>query len=289
MKLINQSVNLINQDEDIFKQIEYAARTCYKSEDKITEDSSTKFVNNLMKRGHLAMLEHGTVYMSCNQDNDDFLEIANSPYSYLVVDDGNMYVTTNLRVIYELFPPERHEEILNKFRCLPTKYHQRRLQFKIITSIGVARELCRHRVFSFAQESTRYCNYSKDKFGNELTFIKPYYLDLNTSKYGFCTINGETYIEGDGYLKPIDNTEPDNIFIKDCLQTEENYFALINSGKAPQEARDVLSLALKTEMVMTGFVDDWIEFIHKRFYETTGQVVESMKELSGMINEYLQI
>lgn len=284
MKLIEQSVELIPENENIYKQIEFAARTCYKSEDKITEDSAIKFVDNLIKRGHLAMLEHGTVYMFCNQDKGDFIEIANSPYSYLVINDGNMYVTTNLRVIYELFP-DRYTEIISEFGCSPTKYHQRRLQFKIITSIAVGRELLRHRVFSPAQESTRWCNYSKNKFGNQLTFIKPYFLDLNTGKYGFCIMDGETYIEGDGYIKPICNKEVDNIFIKSCLQTEQNYFDLINSGKTPQEAREVLSLSLKSEVVMTGFVDDWKQFINIRYHEVTGPVVKSMKEIASMIND----
>lgn len=284
MKLIEQSVELIPENKNIYKQIEFAARTCYKSEDKITEDSAIKFVDNLIKRGHLAMLEHGTVYMFCDQDSDDFLEIANSSYSYLVVNDGNMYVTTNLRVIYELFP-DKYTEIISKFGCSPTKYHQRRLQFKIITSIAVGRELLRHRVFSPAQESTRWCNYSKNKFGNQLTFIKPYFLDLNTGKYGFCIMDGETYIEGDGYIKPLCNKEVDNIFIKSCLQTEQNYFDLISSGKTPQEAREVLSLPLKSEVVMTGFVDDWKRFIDVRYHEVTGPVVKSMKEIASMIND----
>lgn len=150
------------------KRIELAARTCYKSEDKIDEsgESAKKLVRALISSGHEAMLEHGdmTVGFVCDR--------------------------------------------------------------------GVSHELVRHRVASFAQESTRYCNYSKDKFGNELTFILPQGLDASDA-------------------------------ISDWRETmqmcEETYLRMIAKGVKPEVARSVLPNSLKTEIVVTA---NWREWRH---------------------------
>ena len=116
--------------------------------------------------------------------------------------------------------------------------HNPRCSFRIICSIGIARELCRHRVFSFAQESTRYCNYGKKKFGG-ISFIEPYWYK-------------DTYKET-------------RVFFLDSLtNAEESYQALLNSGLKPQDAREVLPLATKTELVMTGTVSQWKELLKLR-------------------------
>ena len=101
------------------------------------------------------------------------------------------------------------------------------------------------RVFSVAQESTRYCNYSKDKFSNELTFIEPLWYN---SKHSI--------ISGD--------LTPDTIFDNSCITAERNYKYLIEHGWKPQQARAVLPNALKTELVMTGFISDWEHFFGLR-------------------------
>lgn len=108
------------------------------------------------------------------------------------------------------------------------------------------------RVFSFAQESTRYCNYSKDKFGNELTFVFPIWMDEELLK---------SY--GEYHTIPRSAT-PESIFIAGLNNAEKDYLALINLGWKPQEARAVLPTALKTELVMTGFVSDWKHFFELR-------------------------
>ena len=147
MKLINPSVELITQTpglEGIYKQVERVGRVCYKSEDKITEDSAKPFVDRMIKMQHYAMLEHGTVYLAAPYNNEDLLfwKVANSPYSKGVCDDKSnlLCLTTNLRVIAEL----NAWEVIDKYLCEPTESHAKRICLKFITSIGVSRECNRH-------------------------------------------------------------------------------------------------------------------------------------------------
>lgn len=124
-------------------------------------------------------------------------------------------------------------------------------------------EFVRHRVFSFAQESTRYCNYSKDKFGNELTFIIPCWMNIPTNcQYSLFENTGAYMIRcsEEGY----EGSSGANCFLHACLKSEQDYIFLLNSGWKPQQARAVLPNALKTELVMTGFVSDWEHFFGLR-------------------------
>ena len=273
MKLINPSVELITQTpglEGIYKQVERVGRVCYKSEDKITEDSAKPFVERMTKMQHYAMLEHGTVYLAAPYDNEDLLfwKVANSPYSKGVCDDKSnlLCLTTNLRVIAEL----NVWEVIDKYLCEPTETHVKRITTHFICDNGVAREFCRHRVFSFAQESTRYCNYSKDKFNNGLTFIKPIWFKKEVN-------------DDDQTLKD----ECSDAFIANCCNTEDIYLELIERGATPQEARDVLPLSLKTELVMTGFESDYKHFFDLRFRGTTGAPHPMAYKLSSMAHDLI--
>lgn len=177
MKIIKPKVEFISpiDGQTILKHIEQCGRVCYKSEDKITEDSAEKFVANIIKRGHEAVLEH---------------------YSFTV-----------------------------KFTC----------------DRGVSHEIVRHRLAAYCQESTRYCNYSKDGFGNEITVIEPCYLDkcgLDLAKY-------------DSWKRA-------------CEDAEVAYFRLLNQDCTPQEARAVLPNSLKTEVVMTADLREWRHFFKLR-------------------------
>lgn len=249
MKLIESKVELI-EEKDPYKMIEIAGRTCYKSEDKMTEDSAKEFVDRMIKSGHWAMLEHGTVYLKIEKDGSHmppamlyWREGKNHKYSRVNVagDAGTLYITTNMRVLVE---NNRLDDL--QYQCEPTEHHEKRITAKFICDRGVSHEFVRHRVFSFAQESTRYCNYSKDKFGNELTFIKPSW-DYNLA----ANFNGVAILEGD-------------IFEQSLVQAEKTYFKLIDIGWRPQQARQVLPNALKTELVMTGFESDWEHFFELR-------------------------
>lgn len=267
MKLINPSVELITQTpglEGIYKQVERVGRVCYKSENKITEDSAKPFVERMIKSQHLAMLEHGTVYLAAPYNNEDLLfwKVANNPYSKGVCDDKSnlLCLTTNLRVIAEL----NAWEVIDKYLCEPTETHAKRICLKFITSIGVSREFNRHRV-SIAEQSTRYCNYAKDKFGGEVTFVKPYWP---------LTSMVEEDVNGDTFIEALENAE-------------STYLYLIENGWQPQQAREVLPLATATEVVYTAFEDDWRHFFSLRYRETTGKVHPNALQVATMAHDLI--
>jgi thymidylate synthase (FAD) len=281
MKLIKPSFEIWEQPsglEGVYKQIERAGRICYKSEDKITEDSAKSFVDRMIKSGHGAMLEHGTVYLKVFNviENSELIDKYKSN-KYSVVKEGTevynchgdiLYgsckcITTNYRVLVE----NGWLDDL-KYICKPTEFHEKRITVHFVCDRGVSHEFVRHRVMSFAQESTRYCNYSKDKFGNELTFIQPCWLDDERLKlYG-------------PYHTVIRDKSLESIFIASLNNAEKDYIDLIDLGWKPQEARAVLPNSLKTELVVTGFVSDWNHFFDLRARGTTGAPHPQAKELA---------
>lgn len=271
--------------EGVYKQIEKVGRVCYKSEDKITKDSAKPFVDRMIKSGHGAMLEHGTVYLAMPMETilpieaNSWGKYTRNPYSkgFKVCEvDGQrrVAVTTNLRVLIE---NGWFDDL--KYICEPTEFHEKRVTVHFVCDRGVSHEFVRHRVMSFAQESTRYCNYSKDKFGNELTFIKPCWLDIPTGQYVYwdgdwCDINKMKIQLPEGEHKDID------AFLWTLNNAETHYTLLINSGWKPQEARAVLPNSLKTELVVTGFTSDWNHFFDLRARGTTGAPHPQAKELA---------
>lgn len=281
MKLIKPSFEIWEQPsglEGVYKQIERVGRVCYKSEDKITEDSAKPFVDRMIKSGHGAMLEHGTVYLKVFNviENSELIDKYKSN-KYSVVKEGTevynchgdiLYgsckcITTNYRVLVE----NGWLDDL-KYICKPTEFHEKRITVHFVCDRGVSHEFVRHRVMSFAQESTRYCNYSKDKFGNELTFIQPCWLDDERLKlYG-------------PYHTVIRDKSLESIFIASLNNAEKDYIDLIDLGWKPQEARAVLPNSLKTELVVTGFTSDWNHFFDLRAGGTTGAPHPQAKELA---------
>jgi thymidylate synthase (FAD) len=280
MILIKPSFEIIEQEpefEGVLKQIEKVGRTCYKSEDKIKEGSAKKFVDMLTTNCHGAMLEHGTVYFKVLLNNELVLEDAygennsasaynryiNNKYSKVncrdglenvfitdTVEPGYAYITTNYRVLVE----NGWLDDL-KYQCEPTEYHAKRVTVKFVTDQGVLREFTRHRVFSFAVESTRYCNYGKDKFGNEVSFIIPTWCNgiEEGEDYDFNGINNRMT------LMPTELS-----FLRSLRESENTYMRLLDMGWKPEQARNVLPLATKCEMIMTGFIEDWEHFFELR-------------------------
>ena len=269
MKLIKQSFQFVNQKgftlKDIYKHIEYCARISYKSQDRITDTSYEKFVNMLESRGHDRPLEFGTVYLTLRGDDTDALRnifiYAENPWTKIrkqVIKaeyDPNIrvvlnYVTTNYRVIVE-----NHLEEDLKYLCEPTEYHYKRYTAHMILDRGVMDEFRTHVGLSHLAESTRYCNYSKDKFGNEITFIKPCWCNIPEGDYGT-----PDYIPD--RLPRIGATESGLI---DALQyAEYYYFFLLSEGWTPQQARSVLPLGIKSELISCGFKDAWENFFYRR-------------------------
>lgn len=259
--------------EGVYKQVELAGRTAYKSEDKITDVSAEKFVKMLMNKKHGAALEHGTVYLKyrCKWEGDNLTEFyERNPYSSVIAkpnkDDyengwamSTFYITTNYRVIVE---HNRSKDL--QYLSNPCKYHERRYTFKFILSRGIANEFVRHRVFSFLQESTRYCNYSKDKFGG-VSFISSVECPLEIGEY-ILSDNMDIVKDGNIYIhnkEPKDFSQEEAMFYAYCT-SELLYLSLLDKGMKPQIARDVLPLGLKTELIMTGTKKQWEEFINLR-------------------------
>lgn len=263
MKIIQPSFSIMEQGsgvDGIYKQIELAGRTCYKSEDRITETSAKAFVERMIVSKHTAMLEHGTVYLAFSiapmytMAANGWGKYIKNPYSrdcdICVIDGVDMVaITTNYRVLVENGWLEDLQ-----YLCEPTINHEQRVTVHFVCDRAIANEFVRHRVFSFAQESTRYCNYSKDKFDKELTFIAPSWFkeEVSYEKGGLEDANSQ-------------------IFVESCELAEKNYLDMLEFGGAkPQDARAILPLSLKTELIMTGFVSDWKHFFDLRALGTTG-------------------
>ena len=158
------------------------------------------------------------------------------------------------------------DESAEKFvRTLVKNGHEAMLEHASMSVIftvdrGVSHELVRHRLASFAQESTRYCNYSKDKFGNEITVIRPWYLDSSSGAY--------------------------NSWVREMNEAEKAYFAMLNQGCTPQEARAVLPNSLKTEIGMTTNMREWRNVLKLRAAGTTGKPHPQMLEVMvPLLNE----
>lgn len=258
MRLIKPSFEIIEQKpglDGLLQHIERCGRTCYKSEDKITEKSAPKFVDMLVKRGHTAMVEHGTVYLTLDMSSrNKYFKYCTNKYSNAIstgeAEAGTWvgYVTTNYRVLLQ-------EGWLSDLEYItePTK-HIRRITVKFVCDRGVSHEFVRHRVFSFAQESTRYCNYSKDKFGKECTFIIPCWLGLPEGSVSSPEIPTFRERHGDAV----------GIFLNNLYWAEANYFDLLEQGWIAQQARAVLPNSLKTELIMTGTIAQWEGFFKLR-------------------------
>lgn len=174
MKVIKSRFEIIDDVDGnrMLKRIEQAGRVCYKSEERITEDSARKFVKNILKSGHESVIEH------------------------------------------------------------------EKITVRIICDRGVSHEIVRHRIASYSQESTRYCNYNQDRFGKELTFIQPLFWDENTEEY--------------------------KIWLRTMQMIEDNYNELIEKGVQPQEARSILPNSLKTEIIVTMNLREWRHFFKLR-------------------------
>lgn len=252
MKLIKNKVEKLEQKHDllgVYEQIEIAGRTAYKSLDKIEYDENGRsktakaFVDKMIKLGHGSPLEHGTVYLSVPINIDVAGNYLDNQYaSCKLITQSNKYdncwaITTNYRVIVEnnLF-----DDL--KYICEPTEYHTLRYTFRLTCARVQADSFVRHRVFSFLMESTRYCNYNDGKFDGKITVVEP------TNWDDFSAVQ-------------------QNLFFGSWDYSQHNYMMLIKIGVKPEDARDVLPLQLKTELIMTGTTSQWNKFFKLRISE----------------------
>lgn len=262
MKLIKQSFEFINQTDfslvGIKKHIERCARVSYKSEDKITDTSYEKFVNMLESRGHDRPLEFGTVHLKLTIDALDLFhetvttsKVFNNQWIQWNIEEDSedneyyAYMTTNYRYYLVLL-----NEAFWLFKYLDSndsEYYPKRYTVHMILDRGVMDEFRTHVGLSHLAESTRYCNYSKDKFNNEVTFIKPCWVNISTTDKAVydASNNGDYFIQ--------------------ALEDAENwYLSLLKEGWTPQQARSVLPLGIKSELISCGFEDSWENFFKRR-------------------------
>jgi hypothetical protein len=324
MKIVKQEAHLLDTTGMTqYQIIERVGRTCYKSEDKITDESAKKFVASLVKSGHHAMIEFGYIYLKITEiDFCEWFEIAKHDRIHMI----GQYVVGNMRTFYDWYKGlltgewmfdsyDPQEEFIDLLHVLSVKYpevykdlydqiHKEyeywfddsdtpspdEVSYPFIimepeefykdydhmsgnmpvlkkyikphimmftTSRAIALELCRHRdCVSFAMESTRYCNYSKGKFGSEITVIEPMF-EPGSDKY--------------------------QIWYDGCLRDEEDYFKLLNLGATPQEARGKLPNDLKADLWMGAFEDEWQHIINLRYHGTTGAPHPQCKDLIGLV------
>lgn len=245
MRLIEPEVEEIKQEpglEGIYKQIAIAGRICYAS-DKI--DGNKEFVERCIKMGHGRPLEFGTVYLQVPSNYDTIiLFYYKNHWSKVNELNGFAYITTNYRVLVEnnrLFD-------LN-YICELTEYHYIRRTFYWTISRGIADEFRTHCALSSLMQSTRYCDYSKNKFNNELTFIRPYW--ISSCEYENCSSNERRFFAG-------------------LNRIEYDYLKFRKLGYKPEQAREILPLSIKTEFIQCGFESDWEHFFDLRMRGTTG-------------------
>lgn len=318
MKIIKQAAEYLDISKmSPYQVIERVGRTCYKSEDKITEDSAAKFVSSLVKSGHHAMIEFGYIYMKITDiDFCEFFQACKPHYIRMVGEyavgsfrafydwfdawlngkfmismddfDGFMDLIWCLKRVYPQVFKDLYDAIEKKYDddfvetdddispvdiVYPFKFfcredfinelHSDKIfdtgiieliphVVKFTTDRGISHELIRHRLCSFAQESTRYCNYTKGKFGGEITVIEPLFVP-DSAQY--------------------------KIWLDSCMRAETDYFNLIDLGATPQEARDVLPNGLKTDIWVGAFEDEWQHIINLRMHGTTGAPHPKIKSL----------
>lgn len=273
MKLINPSWEIIEQKpglEGIYEQIELAGRTCYKSTRK--EGTTAKdFVDRMIASQHYAMLEHGTIYLTvpynsiieyADSQNPYYRDILCNPWIKYVIDYENdvVYISSNYRWIIE-----NNLENWLQYLCEPTKFHEKRVTVRFTTNIGVSREFNRHRVNSVAEQSTRYCNYAKDKFNNEISVVLPEELSDPELEPWLENCDEDRLKElAEELLNDNMNWGVLQSWLFANLACEYSYMNLIRLGWKPQQARRVLPLDLTTELVHTAFVSDWQHFFNLR-------------------------
>ena len=290
MKIIEPSTEeLFNPNPQ--KHIEFIARTCYKSEDKITEDSNKVMCKNLYKNKHWAMLEHFIFIYKINKTinfKSNFVEILSAEKyidvtEQIIINERRTILSFNARSLLDLIIKYKdHEHILNDLIMLIEKIvydydcdeifgnrfkkvdHDNFIKIDDVTILtpieqfihgwhsikfvcdrGISHEIVRHRVASFAQESTRYCNYSKDKYGKEITVIKPFYLN-------------------DDYNASTNEIAAYGVWEIAMRESEKAYFKMLDLGYSAQEARIVLPTNLKTELIMTAKNYEWNHFFELR-------------------------
>lgn len=285
MKIVKPNVQEITDFEGVdnfYHAVARAARICYAS-DKTTDDK--KLVENLIKSGHYSPFEHAiiTIKESYKEEQIDFYaDLHNNIYNnnYTIIPDKKDYIIINGRVLIEsIIKSKGTNRIINSTTELLdlTLEHFKEKEinvptfksFIIDTSIGCTREMNRHHDnFYICEQSTRFVNFSKDKFGNEVTFNKPYWVIDDVLK---DEVYKQAYSE----------------WYESLVSSESKYFNMLNEGVPTDIARGVLPLDTHTRAIYTATIEEWQHIIDLRLKGTTGKPHGDIMIIAGKINELL--
>lgn len=301
MEFIVAGYEIIDQEpglEGMYKAAELPGRICYGSQDKIAPGTAKKFCDGLMKSNHGAPLEHATVYLKANLNYDyvNNIEIEylgcpldkyeNNKYSYSTSDGEYMYVTTNLRVLFE---NDWMDDL--KYWCEPTEFHEKRVQVRFTVDRFTGEEFLRHRVASFNRESTRYVLFTKEKFGGgSIKYIIPVWMldevslkELDVYKGLSITDFCQSVIDYEDCRGPMTDVFAWMFALKAC---EWSYCKLTNQfGWKAEQARTVLPCAISSPLIKTASLTDWVHFFNLRSIGTTGKPHPQAFELANPLME----
>ena len=319
MKIIEPKVELWEQEptlEGAWHQIARATRVCYQSKPREGE-SSEDFVKRIILKPaliegnlddlehckfdfdkmHGGMLEHGTIYLTVSPYIADdkisakaFTILTNNKYSKVNTVNNWDYITTNLRVLFE-------ENILDclKYIVESTKHHIKRYTFSVITDIGVTREFNRHRAsMSIAEESTRYCCYNSNKFGNELTYVKPAWESKDKPLIGgpFAEFRSDEALFHEllTEIKHGFNAQwtAKTYYIFGLLASEFAYMGMRSNGEVVDKCRQVLNLNTKTQAIYTAFSDNWNHFLKLRADNISGKAHPNIQLVAKKIKDIIE-
>lgn len=287
MKFLQPSFEIWQQEagiDGIYRMIERAGRVCYKSENHVDNQSARPFVERLIASKHTAMLEHGTVYLVTDQAKLAERYIQN-PFSVVHTFNTKNYITTNLRVLVE---QGWMDDLQYLYKQQPQ--HEQRITVHFTTQVSITREFNRHRSHSMAEQSTRYCNYSKDKFGSEININVPEWI-TNCEKFSATEQVGNFNMQFINYCRSIADSNGNtnwtdfDAWLFANLAAEFSYMQLIALGRKPQEARAVLPLDVNTELIHTAFLHDWQHFFNLRALGTTGAPHPDAKAIAQPLYE----
>lgn len=267
MILIEPKVELLKED-NFYSHVANCARVCYASNNNSNISDEQFCKNVLIANNHLSMFRHATIYCKYNKNdwNRYTVDTFHLAQNINVIDIGDLYVIMNGQSYLEFKRNNVAENLKidsHIIKDLPNELKEyKRFTFKVITQISTSRELNRVSPNNIAERSTRYCNYSKDKFDNQICICKPYYYDN---------------------LEIADQLA----FINRMSEYEGNYLNRISRGWKPEDAREFLPLCTATEVVYTYNVREWRRIIDLRYYGTTGKPHPNAKIIAGMIRDQL--
>lgn len=321
MKLIEPNVEYWPQSSGlvgVWDQIARATRVSYQSSARDGE-SSEDFVKRVILKPaliegdlndlksckfnfdamHGSCLEHGTVYLALPTDTiipisaNRWAQYRINPYSdggsvCEVNGEKRVAITSNMRVLLENGWLEDLQ-----YLCNPTPYHQRRYTFSVITDIGVSREANRTRKLSITEQSTRYCCYNANKFGGEITYVKPAWESKDKPLIGGPF---EGMSDGDLFRKLLDDINEDintqwtakTYYIFGLLASEFAYMGMRNNGEVADKCRQVLNLNTKTQVVYTAFANDWKHFLKLRADNVSGKAHENIQIIAKKIKNIIE-